>query len=227
QDDAAYQAAIGQLPPLSLGGDWLQLVHQDRRPMGTTFAITGVAFEQGCNIVTTLEVSQLADNCDNFAHTRIGPAGVMFPAPPPGEYTIELAVEPPQLFDCALDGALEFEDCSESHWCAPGLICAGITRSPTGLCMDASLRGQFDSGVLDLPISAALVDELQVEGLASVDMDVIVTVHLEHPDPSALTITLTNPATNQVMVWDQEPGPYDLDWYPTPGEIVIERVPVG
>jgi subtilisin-like proprotein convertase family protein len=57
---------------------------------------------------------------------------------------------------------------------------------------------------------------------------VIVTVHVEHPDPSALTITLTNPATNEVMVWDQEPSPYDLSWYPDGGgALVLERVPSG
>nr|WP_255216130.1 proprotein convertase P-domain-containing protein [Pseudenhygromyxa sp. WMMC2535] len=65
------------------------------------------------------------------------------------------------------------------------------------------------------------------DDLATVDTDVIIRVELDHPDPSALTITLTNPDSNEVMVWDQELGPVNYPWFEFDGEFVIHRSPVG
>jgi subtilisin-like proprotein convertase family protein len=228
-DDADYQAFFDAPPPVSLGDTWLLLTQLDRRPFGTTYVIDEVAVEANCTLTATIAVTELADNCDNFSYTRVGPAGASFDAPfsPPDPAPSLTSMVTP--FDCAQSGVGDFEDCSEQQWCAPGLICAGITRSNGGLCMDASLRGEFASGNVNAPIpdSDVLVAMLDASDLATVDTDVVVSIELEHPDPSALTITLTNPSNNEVMVWDQEPSPYDLSWYPDPGSLMIARVPQG
>ncbi|MGB1015078.1 MAG: proprotein convertase P-domain-containing protein, partial [Nannocystaceae bacterium] len=131
------------------------------------------------------------------------------------------------VFDCEEDGAQAFESCDESQWCAPGLICAGITRFGEGLCMDASLRGTYASGALNLDFADELNETIEVDGLASVDTDVVIDLVVTHPNPSALTITLTNPSNNEVMVWEQEEPPSQASWYPDPGVLSLSRVPVG
>ena len=228
--DGDYTAYFGKAPPTPLGDDWLVFAHVGRRPYGFSAAISKVALTDGCAMQALVTTTRLGDTCSNFAATwPAGAAAIIAEpfSPHTPEVSVGLAEE--TLFDCETDGVQAFGTCTEQTWCAPGLICAGITRFSEGLCLDASNLGLFETGPVDVATTDAgtVTSVLDVSGLASVDMDVIVSLTVTHPDPAALTITLTNPATNEVMVWNQEASPYELSWYPTPGTLSIVRVPVG
>lgn len=228
QDD--YAAYFDGQPPADLASEWLVFAHPGRTPIGTRHSLVGVDIDGACSLSVSYATASLADNCETFTtYTRPAPLVARTPVgfDPPTEPTL---VQAPGLpFDCARQGVGEFESCTEETWCAPGLICAGITRASPGMCMDATLRGVFASPDLDLEFSKGepLMATIEATGLATVDMDVIINLVVDHPDPSALTITLTNPSANEVMVWDQEPSPFDAVWYPEPGSLRLSRVPVG
>jgi len=129
----------------------------------------------------------------------------------------------PTDFDCAASGANDDDDCTELNLCGASLICSGLTRDSDGFCRATGLHyGVFSESVSSaIPDGTAggLMRSLSASGLSTVDTDVIVKVELNHPDWSQLTITLTNPATNEVPVWSQETPPA--------GITTIHRVPVG
>jgi hypothetical protein len=228
QDD--YAAYFDGQAPADLASEWLVFAHPGRTPIGTRHSLVGVDIDGACSLSVSYATASLGDNCENFT-TYTRPAPLLARTPigfdPPTEPTLIPA--PGLPFDCARQGVGEFESCTEDTWCAPGLICAGITRASPGMCMDATLRGVFESLDLDLEFTKGdpLMTTIEATGLATVDMDVIINLVVDHPDPSALTITLTNPSANEVMVWDQEPSPFDAIWYPEPGTLRLSRVPVG
>ncbi|MEZ4381151.1 MAG: proprotein convertase P-domain-containing protein [Nannocystaceae bacterium] len=228
QDDYALIYA-GQADA-DFASEWLVFAHPGRTPIGARHSLVGVEVDDACGLALTYATATLGDSCETFTtYTRPAPLLARTPIAfdPPTEPALIPA--PAQPFDCEGQGVGVFEPCTEASWCAPGLICAGITRASPGLCMDADHHGIFDSLDLDLEFSGGepLATQMAVDGLATVDMDVIVNLVLDHPDPSALTITLTNPDNNEVTVWDQEPSPYAAPWYAEPGTLRLSRVPVG
>ena len=225
-----YNLYFAGQAPADFETEWLIFVHPGRTSIGTSHSFAGIDVDGACSLSVAHATSTLGETCETFETlTRPDPllarSAIAFDPPT----TPELVPAPGQPFDCEGNGAGEFEDCTEASWCAPGLICAGITRFDTGMCMDADLRGVFAAEDLGSAFTNAepLVTNIDADGLATVDMDVILNLVLDHPDPSALTITLTNPSGNEVMVWDQEPSPYDFAWYPEPGTLRLSRVPVG
>lgn len=100
--------------------------------------------------------------------------------------------------------------CSTAEECdiGQGLLCAGLTRSDDGICFPAWMRGNFGEGGVDddglamtIPDGAgALERTLLVYGLATVDMDVELSLEGFHGAPAQLRATLTNPAGNEVEV---------------------------
>ncbi|HRE88487.1 MAG TPA: proprotein convertase P-domain-containing protein [Myxococcota bacterium] len=103
---------------------------------------------------------------------------------------------------CSLDGAA-----SGDFGCpaGSGLLCAGAALSGEGLCLPAWMRGRFDSEpAVAIPDNKANGVEAQLlaYGLATVDMDVKIDLHVSHPRPADLRITLTNPSGNEVSVFD-------------------------
>jgi hypothetical protein len=86
-----------------------------------------------------------------------------------------------------------------------GLACAGAAISGEGLCLPAWMRGRFASTPrTEVPDGSAggVEAQLLVYGLATVDMDVRIDLHVAHPRPSDLRVTLTNPAGTEALVFD-------------------------
>jgi subtilisin-like proprotein convertase family protein len=114
-----------------------------------------------------------------------------------------------------VNGALDGHP-AEATFCSPsdadfgcpggsGLACSGAALSGNGICLPAWMRGRFSTKPSQsIPDdSAAGTDvSLLAYGLATVDMDVRIDLHVSHPRPSDLRITLTNPADNEVLVFD-------------------------
>lgn len=88
-----------------------------------------------------------------------------------------------------------------------GLVCAGAALSGEGLCFPAWMRGRFTSAP-DLQIpddkAAGIEAQLLAYGLATVDMDVVIDLHIAHPRPQDLRVTLINPAGTEALVFDGE-----------------------
>lgn len=99
-------------------------------------------------------------------------------------------------------------DCSDHADCdiGQGLICAGLTRGDDGQCFPAWMRGQFHEAELGAEVpdgdAAGLSRTLMVYGLATVDMDVELDMFVSHPNAGQLRVTLTNPAGNEVVVFE-------------------------
>jgi subtilisin-like proprotein convertase family protein len=223
-----YQSFFGQPPPVSISfGDPLIFIHLARRPLGTHYEITKLDLLYGCDVAVNLGITRLADHCENFAHERIGPVSAHLQ----GQHLwfVQLNSWAMKTFDCERDGAAEFEACSEAHWCAPGLLCAGITRASAGTCLDVGMYGAYASGIINVPIVAGELMQVSFEvgGLGSFDTDVIVSASLNHGDPSALTVSLTSPSGNQAVIWAEEPSPYELLSHPNPGWLVLDRIVEG
>ncbi|HWB80059.1 MAG TPA: proprotein convertase P-domain-containing protein [Nannocystaceae bacterium] len=108
-----------------------------------------------------------------------------------------------------LSGFGEQTMCSAASECdiGQGLVCAGLTRGDDGICFPAWMRGnfgeggRFDDGLqIAIPDHGTLERTLLVYGLATVDMDVELEIDGAHDQLAQLTVTLTNPAGNEVAV---------------------------
>ena len=225
---------VAMAPPvLSLSDQWGLLYSDGLRAFPHhKIEVTGVSATPDCALVVDLERRVPGESCESFDWLRPSASMVAVEASfaafdMVGELSVGEVSE--VVVDCGADGVGEFNDCGIEQPCGPGLICAGLTRSSGGLCMPVDQKVTTLSQDVDQPIPAGQVSvfELEMEGLATVDMDVVISLDLDHPDPSALTITLTNPDTNEVMVWDQEPGPAIYPWAEFEGPFTLRRAPVG
>ena len=195
---------------------------------GSSMFIAAVEVTGDCDLTVEIARSLPGPTCETFETPLLHHAASRFDAPfgPLVENLALGSVE--SKVDCEAEGKAEFEPCTQVVPCAPGLLCAGLTRAASGMCMDADLRGKFDSlSALPIVADSDTIVELEATGLASVDMDVIVVVDIDHLDPASLTITLTNPSNNEVMVWDHEAGPTAYPWINFDGGLEIRRVPLG
>ncbi|MDX2089335.1 MAG: proprotein convertase P-domain-containing protein [Kofleriaceae bacterium] len=97
----------------------------------------------------------------------------------------------------------EGNECASDAACGnPGLVCAGVTRG-YGLCGPAWMRATFaDPTSAGVPDGGTLVRAIAARGLATVDTDVVLSLRIAHPRAAQLKITLTNPAGNEVLVYD-------------------------
>jgi subtilisin-like proprotein convertase family protein len=65
------------------------------------------------------------------------------------------------------------------------------------------MRGSFeDAATSSIPDGGMLVRRTAVRGLATVDTDVLVRATLAHPRASQLRVTLSNPASAELVVFD-------------------------
>ena len=93
-----------------------------------------------------------------------------------------------------------------------GLVCAGLTREPEGVCLPAWTRGRFTSTPQqDIPDDQAdgARATLVAYGLAPLDTDVEVLAFIRHDRPGDLRVTLISPAGEEKLVFD---GPADPDF---------------
>ncbi len=107
-------------------------------------------------------------------------------------------------------------DCNEDVDCAEGLACLGWTLWPTGWCVEQDDVGTFDGagGAIPDGDSAGWTSTVEVVGLASVPIDIIVTIDLDHPAPGSLTYTLIDPneQTATLSAPDPATGITDILW---------------
>ena len=102
----------------------------------------------------------------------------------------------------------ERDECSATAPCdlAQGLACSGLTRGDVGLCEQAWMFGSFGELESGTPVPDADpeggVRTIDVHGLATVDTDVELRLWVSHDQPTQLVATLTNPAGNEVVVFD-------------------------
>jgi hypothetical protein len=111
---------------------------------------------------------------------------------------------------------LEGSTCTATAACPAdsGLTCAGLSRGSSGLCLPAwQRRGFVSEPQLAIPDNrpAGETATLYVYGLATVDMDVWLRLHITHPRTSDLVITLENPAGAVVPVFSATAPGVDLD----------------
>jgi hypothetical protein len=100
--------------------------------------------------------------------------------------------------------------CTEATPCpaGSGLQCAGLaTYGENGICRPAWLTGSFrtepDQAIPDNAPAGTLV-QLVAYGLATVDVDVKLDLVISHPRIRDLRVSLINPATAEVVIFDRE-----------------------
>jgi len=99
-----------------------------------------------------------------------------------------------------------------------GLVCAGAALDGQGLCLPAWMRGVFASEpALAIPDNkpTGATSQVLAYGLATVDMDVKLDLFIVHPRMKDLRVTLTNPAGNEVLVYDGATAPAATEIYLT------------
>jgi len=212
--DAAWIEAMGAPVPdeLDLENKWLVLGSLGPQAYpGHSLEVDTLTWDDG---IVTADGDAIAPgpSCETYAFTW--PTAALLEIDPL-EVEVDGILEKlvPGELDCA-DGVGEYGDCNLFFPCASGLLCAGIIRStvllgnPYGLCLPEDQAGVFSA------VGAPIVDggptvelEMNVAGLTSVDMDVVIWVDLDHPAPEDLLIKLLNPSGNLVPVWDHKTGP--------------------
>lgn len=111
------------------------------------------------------------------------------------------------------------DSCATTAQCGSGLVCLGeFAWMSGGWCIPAWFAKTFFVGeALSIPDDGSVVSsQVVVCGLASVPIDIVVVLHLDHPNPEDLIVTLHAPGEQAVLL-DQEP------W--VPGPIVAKGIP--
>jgi hypothetical protein len=118
-------------------------------------------------------------------------------------------------------GAGPFESCASTSDCADGLVCLGEIAYGTGLfCVDDSMYGTFtfdEQTVIPDDGQSVLTTSVDVQGLATVPVDVVLTLDIDHPRKSDLVVTIDNFLGYSAVVWDREANPSS--------EIVVRAFP--
>lgn len=96
--------------------------------------------------------------------------------------------------------------CDRFTPCAEGLVCAGWTLWGEGNCNPQWMAGRYRTegpAPLHDPPSGGIAPSVTVYGLASVPVDLEVMLHLEHPRPQDLRVTLMDPNGDSAVLWDR------------------------
>jgi len=102
------------------------------------------------------------------------------------------------------------ESCSSANPCPEGLACLGEfiwAGSNDGFCIaDWQAKDFYSFDDMAIPDDGAPIQSSVVAcGLATVPVDIVVTLHLEHPRPEDLLVKLEDPNSQQGTVLDHEP----------------------
>lgn len=112
------------------------------------------------------------------------------------------------VIDTALGGA--WDECDTSTDCQDGLVCMGELAWGTGIyCVDDSMYGTFsyDTSHAIADNSTELSTQVTVSGLATVPVDVVLTLDIDHPRPSDLIVTIDNFNGYSEVVWNNDSNP--------------------
>ena len=99
----------------------------------------------------------------------------------------------------------EGEDCDRRTPCAEGTLCAGQTLWGEGNCVAQWMAGTFTSNLtldIDAEPGQPLMTPVTVYGLASVPVDITVTVRIEHARGRDLVVELIDPNDDSAMLWN-------------------------
>lgn len=97
------------------------------------------------------------------------------------------------------------DNCSPSQPCNAGLVCAGSEVWGTGNCVPDWMSGTYATAVVvAIPDNGSAVQQAVIAyGLATVPVDIAVTLDIDHPQPQQLQITLIDPNGVPATVWNQ------------------------
>jgi len=110
------------------------------------------------------------------------------------------------------------ESCGGFDDCDADLVCSGFTIFTTGECRPSWMADDYGSDTeVDLPEPGEIAEfTVDVQGLASVPEDIVVTVDLAGADPAGLRLLLADPQGTISHLWD---GPA-ADGAPMPDELL-------
>jgi len=106
-----------------------------------------------------------------------------------------------------------WEDCEADSDCQSGLVCMGWTLWGTGWCIDEAQSATFTGEGGDIPDddTTGWTGTVEVGDLASVPMDIIVWIDLDHAAPGTLTYTLIDPNGETATLAAPDPGTNQAD----------------
>ena len=104
------------------------------------------------------------------------------------------------------------QECYAHAECETGL-CAGMQTpwlAPMGFCMPQDTAGTFEtSSSIDIPDNgtSSLIATLPVHGLATVPLDVVIDLDIDHPRKQDLVVVLHQPGGADAVLWNHEANP--------------------
>jgi hypothetical protein len=207
--DTAFQTLFGVPVPASVDFATEAVLFYTAGPSpfpATVPTVTAVNLVGG-DVEADITVQRPGPSCELLDYAPIAYTMVTVPRPT-GPVTLVPDITD-TTFDCATDGAPEGFDCSLTELCETGALCHSLLIfDGFGFCRDLSESGRFFRGGFPLVDNGSATDVLVVSGLSSVPEDVIISIEVNHPDPSQLSITMTNPlGTPTSAVWSNEPTP--------------------
>lgn len=104
------------------------------------------------------------------------------------------ALQKLQTYAASLSLAQVGEDCESTEDCAEGLMCAGAIAWGSGVfCTDTWGVFSWEEGPETIPDDGSeLATTVDVQGLASVPVDVVLTVRIDHDNPADLELSIDN-----------------------------------
>ncbi|MBW2454584.1 MAG: proprotein convertase P-domain-containing protein [Deltaproteobacteria bacterium] len=106
-------------------------------------------------------------------------------------------------------GLANGEICTSHGDCLSGL-CVGLTLGWDAWCADSTMATEFTMDEADeIPDGdpQGLSYDLTIAGLATVPVDVVLTIDIVHPNPADLVVVLHQPGGGMEVIWDHEPNP--------------------
>lgn len=206
-DPAEYEALLGAAAPaeLAAGTHAAAIWYQGDRPWLSTWATVDVV-KSWAPGTASLEITrhELDPSCTDFSVLMpvVAAALVPLPAVPVTQAGATVRTQP----EVCAGGPTADQTCRLDLPCAPGDLCALLTSpwAAEGMCLPGSQLGAFPISGVTIPDGdpAGVTVDIAVSGLATVTLDTLIRLELQHPAPTELRVTLTNPATTEAVVWD-------------------------
>lgn len=99
-------------------------------------------------------------------------------------------------------GQGEPEVCHRGESCGPGKVCSDVGLPEGGVCIPSWARGSFDK-IPERELRGTAQSALMAYGLDLRRDGVILSLDIDHHDPSDLVIELTAPCGAHAVVWDR------------------------
>jgi len=209
----SFVTALGSPPPaVDFSESWLLLI-TGRRWTAQDFEVSAAALcATDADAEYRLEVEvRGGTDCDALSATADWRSWALYSIPAVAE-DIEVDLGGGLLsthtgFSCSDEGGALSETCTRMTWCQPGLICAGVSHSAQGVCVDAQAE------VASTNTDATAIPDDDQDGVTSPNVisgpnglvtDVIVQAEIDHPNPAELEVRLVSPAGESATVWDGE-----------------------